>query len=264
MFEFAKVAKRDMNGDGIWDYNDCYGLMLHQKCILSMYYATGEKLMKTESDGSIQLRVNNPKTIAFIDKMLTYTWETGTYQQTEKHKATPGSPHVYADTRNMLCSGQILFLVNAVNDAMLDEMRSHIGNFGILPLPKFDKSQEKYYSSITGSDLLLAVPLSAENPDDIGFMLEAVCARSSITTKKAVYDVTLINKGIRDEESGEMLDVIFENIIFDVGYILNPNNLINLIADSMSSGQNNFASRYEANEAKYIQKLNDIEANFNQ
>jgi len=263
MFEFAKLAKKDMNGDGIWDYNDCYGLMLHQKCILSMYYAAGEKLMKTENDGSIQLCVNNPKTIAFIDKMLSYIWETGTYQQTEKHKASPGAPHVYADTRNMLCSGQILFLINAANDAMLDEMRSHIGNFGILPLPKFDKQQEKYYSSITGSDLLLAVPLTAENPADIGFMLEALCARSSITTKKAVYDVTLINKGIRDEESEEMLDLIFKNIIFDVGYILNPSNLINLISDSMTSGKNTFASQYEKNENKYIQQLNKIADKFN-
>ena len=259
MFEFAKLAKKDANGDGKWDYNDTFGLMLHQKCIISLYYATGEKLMETTADGSIQLRVNNAKTLAFIDKMLEYIWEEGTYQQTEKHKASPGAPHVYADTRNMLCSGQILFLVNAVNDAMLDEMRSHMGNFGILPLPKFDRAQQNHYSSITGSDLMLAVPAAVENPDEIGFMLEAVCARSSVTTKKAVYDVTLINKGIRDEDSGEMLDIIFDNIIFDVGYILNPSNIINLISDSMGSGKNNFASQYEKNESKYIKKLEDIE-----
>jgi hypothetical protein len=110
---------------------------------------------------------------------------------------------------------------------------------------------------------MLAVPAAAQNPDEIGFMLEAVCAKSRITTKKAVYDVTLINKGIRDEDSGEMLDIIFGNIIFDVGYILNPNNMIELIADSMKSGQNNFASQYEKNEIKYMQKLGDIENSFN-
>ena len=262
MFEFAKLAKRDADGDGKWDYNDVYGLMLHQKCIISLYYAAGEKLMKTETDGSLELCVNNSKTMAFIDKMLSYISEEGTYQQTEKHKATPGSPHVYADTRNMMCQGRILFLLNACGDAMLPEMRSNMGNFGILPLPKFDKTQDKYYSSITFFDQMLAVPLTVTEPDDIGFMLEAVCARSSVTTKKAIYDITLINKGIRDDDSEEMLDLIFENIIFDIGYILNPNNLINLISDSMDSGNNTLASKYAANESKYMQTLNGIETEF--
>jgi hypothetical protein len=54
-----------------------------------------------------------------------------------------------------------------------------------------------------------------ESLDRVGFMLEAISAESRYTVIPAHHDVQLQGKFIRDEESSEMLDIIFNSVVWD-------------------------------------------------
>jgi hypothetical protein len=92
-------------------------------------------------------------------------------------------------------------------------------DFGILPLPWFDEHQREWRHSVTTtSGQVLAVPNVhyGDALDRIGFMLEAVAAESRYTTIPAHHDIQLQAKLLRDDESSEMLDIIFGSMLWEL------------------------------------------------
>jgi len=76
-------------------------------------------------------------------------------------------------------------------------------------------------------------------------ILEALSAESKYTLRPAYYDVTLKTKMARDEDSSDMLDIIFRNRVWDIGEISNFGDFgWQLIALSMKN-DSNIASLFE-------------------
>ena len=85
-------------------------------------------------------------------------------------------------------------------------------------------------------------------------------ARSS--HEAAYYDTALNNRYIRDEDSGEMLDIIFASRVYDFGFIFDVGGMGTLIQTMFNSRKNNFASEYEKRESKAQSALADLMASF--
>ena len=119
--------------------------------------------------------------------------------------------------------GRVLFMESTIRT--IESLREFAVNFGILPMPWFDENQGRWFHSaggIVGAGGI-AVP-AFQDYDAInrtGFMLEAISAESRHTVIPAHYDVQLTGKFIRDDESSEMLDVIFNSVVWDLGLIYN-------------------------------------------
>ena len=113
--------------------------------------------------------------------------------------------------------GQSLFYVDQVGgiDAMRKKMED---DFGIVPIPKYDEVQENYYSVFdTAYGTAYAIPTTQEDPDPAGRSLEVMGFYSQDTIYPAVIEKNILVKGIRDEESGKMLDIIFQNKFYELG-----------------------------------------------
>ena len=92
-------------------------------------------------------------------------------------------------------------------------------DFGILPYPKLTVSQENYYTTISPfNSQFICVPLVVDNINMIGAVTEALAYFGERDIKPALYEVTLKGKSARDQESQAMLDIIFQNIVYDIGY----------------------------------------------
>ena len=63
------------------------------------------------------------------------------------------------------------------------------------------------------------IPVTQENAERAGVIINALTAVSSTTLRPAYYDITLNNKMLRDEESIEMLDIQLQNRIYDIAAI---------------------------------------------
>jgi hypothetical protein len=95
-------------------------------------------------------------------------------------------------------------------------------DFGILPMPKYDENQQEWghnISTVYGRAMSIPTFHDGGALDRIGFMLEAISAESMYTVIPAYHDVQLTGKFVRDDESGEMLDIIFGSIVWDAGLI---------------------------------------------
>ena len=94
----------------------------------------------------------------------------------------------------------------------------------------------------------IAVLKSASDPERTGIIIEALSAESMYTLTPAYYDITLKTKLSRDEESAAMLDLIFENRVFDIGAMYNWGNVYQLTLDLAAAKNYNFQSAFARNE----------------
>ena len=109
-------------------------------------------------------------------------------------------------------------------------------NFGIVPFPKFNEAQPDYVAYVGALCAVLAVPTTNSNLDRTGVILENICAESYLTVRPAYYDIVLHGKTIRDDESKEMLDLIFSKRTYEVGAIYSFD-VVSTVNSNLSSGK---------------------------
>ena len=128
--------------------------------------------------------------------------------------------------------------------------RSSDADFGIIPHPKFDETQKNcIVSPHSYGNTLLTVPVTTRDPDRTGFILEAFSAKSAEIVTPAFYDKTLIGKSTRDDESAEMLELIFSSKKYDIGNFFAWGDLTNKVMTAWNKKNENIASVYQGAEA---------------
>jgi len=112
----------------------------------------------------------------------------------------------------------------------------------------------------------MCIPFTVKDPEMVGKTCEMLAYISGETTIPAYYDKLLGNKLARDKDSQEMLNVIFDNIVYDAGmsyFGLNWNSgfqslfytLSNLVVGKKSA---DFASFYASNATKAQAAIDDF------
>ena len=113
--------------------------------------------------------------------------------------------------------------------------------------------QERYYSLPAVLCNVISIPVTADS-DMAGLILEALCVESVGSVKPAFYDTLLNGKIVRDDDSKEMLDIIFDSKVYDIGLYANIMNFKvtfeNMVKDKKSDVASLFASNYESAQAQ--------------
>ena len=134
-------------------------------------------------------------------------------------------------------------------------------DYGILPSPKFSADQEDYecYVSTVYASCIAIPATPAAEPEQIALALEVLNAASSVTVHDAYYETILKKRSLKDDESERVLDILFENRVYDLGAIygwgqttgiFDADSLTNFLNGIAVSGQNTFASKWETIEGK--------------
>ena len=103
---------------------------------------------------------------------------------------------------------------------------------------------------------LICVPSSVGDPEMVGKVLEMLGYYSTEYVYPAYYDDLMNSKVVRDAESIEMLDIVFNSVVCDGGmsyFGLNGKGLeamMYYVSRTLSKGKNEFASFYAKNEEK--------------
>ena len=82
------------------------------------------------------------------------------------------------------------------------------------------------------------------NLERTGIIIEALSAESMYLLTPAYYEISLKTKYARDDESQEMLDIIFASTVYDLGNIFDWGGVFTLPSNLTESGSTDFASRY--------------------
>ena len=117
---------------------------------------------------------------------------------------------------NYFSQGRALFLTSELKAGV--EMRESEVNFGLLPTPKLRAEQEMYYTDATERLHYICVPTLSARPDDVAIILDAMAYDRYNKVIPVYYDSYVSYKGLRDEESVEMLEIMSAGRTVDVGY----------------------------------------------
>ena len=218
-FEISAQGVADLNGDAAMDDKDRAGATGSVK----QYYnaligGAGIKYIQTGEDGYPVFDVKgNNKTIDFMEKLL---------NQMEKEPFTFANTATNVDNGGGydFKSGQSFFL--NTTPLGIENMRDVEIDFGIVPSPKYDEKQEKYYSqSNIGEIATLPRSFDMARAENVGMLMEAMGFYSQQHLLPAFADVAVSVKATRDDESMEMLQYIFEGISFDAGVVVWQNDV---------------------------------------
>ncbi len=197
--EYAKLAVSDLNGDGAMDATDAWGLAMQDKHVLpSFWIAAGVKsITKDADDVPVFTAIGDEKFATVIDKIFTMVKDNGLQH----------NDAIFKDCNSLFTVGTIKGIID--NRDMQDD-------FGVIPLPKYDESQDVYYSRV-GGGALSVVPVTVKNAENISIIIEAMACESKNVLIPAYYEDSLKSKYSRDVQSEKMLDLIFENRVYDLG-----------------------------------------------
>lgn len=239
MAEQIKAVSSDLNADGKMDSNDLYGLLYQRDTLHDMLIASGESVAKKDEKGLPYVSLNSESAISKIQHMFEILYDTNTCFNV---MTLPGDFNV--GMNSMFQSNQGLYMwIRMVNIVPLRTMEA---DFGIAVVPKFDELQKEYYSTVNPyTGIFICVPVTNIETDHTGMFLEAMAYEGYMHVRPAYYDVLLNGIIARDNESSQMLDILFANRRYDLGVILDMGDLRSFIYMVMN---------YDTNIVSYVEK----------
>jgi len=127
-------------------------------------------------------------------------------------------------------------------------------------MPKYDEAQEKYLTTPGASINMFVVPITVNDTECVSAVLEGLAILGYRDIMPVYYDTVIKSKLIRDNDSEEMLDLIREGIVVDMGALIysHGQNPLNSIGYYLADEANQFTSFYAANVEIFKQYLTDI------
>ena len=257
MLTMAKVASKDVDGDGEMTDKDTWGVLASYRMLGDGMANCGELIITKDKDDYPVLALSTSRSASVCEKLLTLLSDSKTVLPVDKYAGQ------YADAWQDLMypafkSGRALFISRAYVQYVMYFRDSEV-DYGILPRPKFDSAQDRYYTDINYAwASTVAVPRDVKDPEMAGIILEALAAESLYTVTPANYDVTIVNKQLRDEDSERMLDIIYANRCFDYGQFMSLSDMNNKFINMYQSGNFTFASDYAADKEAAGVKIADL------
>lgn len=215
MFEYAEKSVNDLNGDGNFKFNeDRFGFIDEVDFFLPSIWV-GSNVMtvaKDENDIPFFNALGNERFYEIVKDVNTFVNTKGNFLDT--FKAVNQGEQSRVEGRKSFANGYSLFHMTGFGKCL--ELREMEDDFGIVPVPKYDAEQTEYLSRII--DAWTNVALScATDLERTSIILEALAVESKNYVIPAIYENAITQKGIRDEESLEMLEIIQKNRILDLG-----------------------------------------------
>lgn len=238
--ELTKNVNKDLNGDGVMDQYDQWGLMSQYENGLHMFLASGERTISLNKDGVPEITMNTPRAIEVIQKVLNVSTDGVTMYHADGIK---GSSNVWYTASEYFQENRFLMRTSLLEPVVRD-LRAMPTDFGILPYVKYDENQEEYYTYVAGDGLFVAIPNTADL-EFAGFITEALAYKSGTTLMPAFYDLCLTSKVLRDDESEGMLDIIFNAKIYDIGCTFGIGTTHTMLSDLVKGNKTDFISQFE-------------------
>ncbi|HBR32373.1 MAG TPA: hypothetical protein DD733_09850, partial [Clostridiales bacterium] len=251
MYEMAKsVSKADDNGQ-FGTTGGTYGLLGEGYGTGILVEGSGVCSAQKTNDGGIELLVDSEQSVNAFDKVFNLMTDKTTTLRVEQLGETG-----WTDVSNAFVSGRGLFYLTTTSSisGIRDSKSEDKVDFGVIPIPKYDEEQEKYFNGVNVYQAtVMAVPTTnVEKRDATIYLMEALGYFSKYpstgeSVTNAYYETTLKLKSVDFvDEDEKMLDNVFNNRLYDIGAIYNwGGNLIGIYSATMRSGSNTLVSSYE-------------------
>jgi len=250
LIELSKLVSSDVNSDGKYDLDDQYGFITNVHSMRAIVTSFEIPFTQRNDEGGFDFVFYNEHTVDVFNKLYDFV-----NNNDSSFILDPNLDHAGGQwLSKIFVEDRALFMTYTLD--MTDMLRDMKSDFGILPMPKYNETQKNYMSHSYDGASIFAVPVSASDYEFSGAMLDAMSAESKYTVIPAFYDLKLMTKVTRDDDSAEMLDIIRQDMTYDFAYVhtMSVDYVFSMFGDMIGTQNDTFASTYEK-KAKSLDKL---------
>lgn len=214
MLEQMKAVSKDLNGDGKMKLgDDQYGFAGREYSYQPILYASGTSLVSWDDEQSTF--VLNMKNEDFYDIAMA----TSSIFQTSNSDFVDYSN--YDLGRTAFSAGKVLFYSRLLGD--FKNLREVEDDYGLICFPKYSEAKgESSYFVQNPTTLFLPSDIGDDNHDhdddyyEVGIFLQAIGAYTFDYTLDEYIESAVIGKGMRDQNSADMVRIMIQNRSFDL------------------------------------------------
>lgn len=248
--EMCKEASHpDENGE--WGFEATYGNLSHAYGATVMVNGCNFATVTTDPDTEdyFQINVASEQGQAVFEKVFKIMSDKQLTQRAELIIGKGQNPSTYgfSELQEMFVSGRGLFYNTTSSSISILKRVDMSFDFGVLPTPKFDESQERYCNTVNRyQSSVLGIPISCTNTGAAYALLDAL-GYYGAGVKKAYYEETLQLQTLAGEDA-EMLDLVYNSRFYDLGSFFDwgGGKLINLYGSLINKTTNELASQWES------------------
>lgn len=253
--EMAEKTVSDADGNGVMTDTDSYGYIGYVELVTDlMLCGAGIKYIDKDHDtGMLIDGTTGEKTVDVYSKIYRLLWGGSTtfdirqprFSQYLRGLGDRIQEQLFVEDRALFYSECMAWT------RVLREMEA---DFGVLPPPKYDEAQDRYYSIII-DPFMQMIPITAKNAERTGNILDVLAAASHDTVVDAYVNVTLSGKVARDADTVRMLRLVFDDLSYNIHFAKIPTRTT--IQSCVSGGKENLTSALKAT-SKVITKILDV------
>ena len=243
-FKYLSLFGADLDGNGKYTKHDMYGATNGSGILSYFLAASGEHLVCFDKEGNAYLN-SNERIFDVANKVLNLVNDKNNPSYCIVD-ANPAIDWVIGGT--LFPNEHAAFTEDSIHK--INEMRFTMEeDFGVLPYPKFDEDQKEYHAPLsTASATVFSIPVSNDKAEMSAWIMEMMGMYSTDTVRYAAMEKVLMGKSIRDSESEDMLNIIFDTKFYDLGFW--GSEIYNEVCPMVRSYKNNFVSLIESMQNK--------------
>lgn len=251
-------AIANLNGDSNfkWDKNGnaFYGMSAHPSSLAHFITAADEYIVRSNDNGDLVYGAENERfftVMSSLAKLFDTSAGSSLAASSDDFNADAGG---YMHTFH---SGRSLFLTAEIKAAQL--LRDMEATFGIVPLPKLDEAQESYRCDFVASCLFYTIPVTNTHLTETAAASDYLSYRSQRDVIPVYYENVVEQKGLRNEDSIEMLDIVLNNKTIDIANVFGwSTNLMNSFNTLLFKGSDAVASHVEKQQTKIEKSISEL------
>ena len=259
MSDYAKMVSGDLDGDNQFGDLDLYGCTITATNDVDGFLQGSDvKMIYRDENDLPVLKMEEEKVGTIVEKIYTFMYET---PQVLSYTAEGGEYSAkelaaFKESRALLYPNRLSAAASSLKDMDTD--------YGIIPYPKYDEAQEKYLTRIQDALALMCVPITCQNRERSGAVMEALAAEAYRVVTAPYFEIAMKVKYSRDDISSQMLDLVHDGANLNFASIYNESigNPWFVMRTLMGSKKSDFASWFAKNQAKIEKALAKCVASF--
>ena len=246
--QLSKDLYRDADGSGTVSEGDTVGFASSTLSYLDPYWSSCDiQIITKDADNYLQYSLDAEKLSNTVDKLIVLFHQSNAWF--DKSSGDDGKQTAMS---NLFATGNVGTVTLRLGSVETDQFITMQDEYGIIPMPKYDENQEKYYTFLHDQFTSIGIP-SVHSSDEekvqmLGAVLEALALENYKSVVPTYYEVALKGRYLEDSESWRMLDMIYENIKVDAGvlYTKNLGSIHQTPRNMIEAGRNTVSSQIKA------------------
>ncbi len=206
--ELTKDTYQDANNNDKKDEKDVFGIATSTWArVTCWYYAAGLRFSEVQDDGSMVLTGGDTERFSGVISQIGSLFDNNNGLINESTQYT-----MFEDNRAYFYLSVFTMAKHMVdNDIAI--------NYGVVPNPKLNSEQLRYYTHAPNAHDAYSIPSTAKDVDCSSAVVELFASESYKQVTYVFYEQNLKTRYAPDERLGDMYDLIRESLTFDFVYI---------------------------------------------